>query len=450
MNAQTESKLTTASTDSVTSTSRRDFLKTSAVLAGSATLGALAVGRSAHAAGSDTIKIGLVGCGGRGTGAAINAMNVGKDVQLVAMADLFRDQLDKSLMRLKTQKPDQVAVKDDSCFVGFDAYRQLIATGVDAVLIAPASCFIPQILKAVIDAGKHAFCEKPHGLDVPGVKTVEAACEAAKQKKLSVVSGLCWRYSNIVLETMKRVHDGQIGEIVAVQENYASAPYGVRERLPDWSEMEFQLRNWYHFNYLSGDQTSQQLIHSLDKGSWALGDKPPLRAWGMGGRQVCTEAKYGDQYDHQCVIFEYPNGVRMFGFTRVMPNCWRQTSDYIIGTKGRCMLLDGLIEGEKPWKFEGEKNNMTDAEQAAFIDSIRKGEPINNSNYMCLSTLLGIVAQMAIYSGQMIEWDKALQSKRVLTPPNLSFTSEPPVKPGPDNTYPAPMPGKEELEKWLI
>jgi predicted dehydrogenase len=431
-------------------TTRRDFLRTSAALAGTAVLGELAISRSAHAAGSDMIKIGLVGCGERGSGAAINAMNAGKDVQLVAMADLFRDQLDKSLKGLKTQKPDQVVVKDDHCFTGFDAYKELIASSVDAVLIAPTSGFIPRILKAVIDAGKHAFCEKPHGLDVPGVKTVEGACELAKQKKLSVVSGLCWRYSNVVRETMKRIHDGQIGEIVAVQENYASAPYGLHERLPEWSEMEFQLRNWYHFNYLSGDQTLQQLIHSIDKGSWVLGDKPPLRAWGMGGRQVCTELKYGDQYDHQCVVFEYPNGVRMFGFTRDMPDCWRQTSDYIIGTEGRCTLIDGLIEGEKPWKFEGQKNNMTDAEQAALMDSIRNGEPINSGHYMCLSTLLGIVAQMASYSGQMIEWDKAMQSKRVLTPPDLSLTSEPPVKPGPGNIYPAPMPGKVELEKWLM
>jgi len=431
-------------------TSRREFLKASAALAGATALSRLPISQSAYAAGTDAIKIGLIGCGGRGTAAAINAMTAGEEIQLIGMAELFRDRLESSLERLKTTKRKQVAVKDDRCFVGFDAYKQLIQSGVDVVLIAPTSCFIPAILKACIDAGKHVFCEKPHGIDVPGVKVAMAACEEAKRKNLAVVSGLCWRYDLGVRETMKRIHDGAIGEIVAVQETYVTKPYIVRERQPGWSEMEYQLRNWYHFNYLSGDQTLQQLIHSLDKASWALGDKPPVKAWGMGGRQVCLDPKYGDQFDHQAVIFEYANGVRVFGLTRDMPDCFNETSDFIIGTKGRCSLLDNRIEGETKWQYEGPKENMYNVEHQELFDSIRSGKPINNGNYMCLSTLLGIVAQMACYSGQTILWEKAMESKRVLTPERIGFDTEPPIKPDKNGQYPTAMPGKAEYDRWMI
>jgi predicted dehydrogenase len=431
-------------------TSRREFLKRSAALTGAAALGGLSIGQSAYAAGTDAIRIGLIGCGGRGTQAAQNAMTAGREIQLVAMAELFRDRLDLSLERLKTTKPNQVAVKPDHCFVGMDAYKQLLQSGVDVVLIAPTSCFIPTILRAAIDAGKHVFCEKPHGIDVPSVNVAMAAAEEAKKKNLALVSGLCWRYDTGVRETMKRIHGGAIGEIAAIQENYVTQPYIVREREPGQSEMEYQLRNWYHFNYLSGDQSSQQLIHSLDKASWALGDKPPIKVWGMGGRQVCLDPRYGDQYDHQAVVFEYANGVRVFGFTRDMPDCFNETSDFIIGTKGRCNLLQNRIEGETNWQYGGEKSNMYNNEHQELFDSIRLGKPINNGNYMCLSTLLGIVAQMACYSGQTILWDKAMESKRVLTPEGIGFDSEPPVKPDKNGQYPTAMPGKAEYARWTM
>jgi predicted dehydrogenase len=435
----------------MTQTSRRGFITSSAALAaGAAALGRLTIGRSAYAAGSGVIKLGLIGCGGRGTTAAINAMNAGDDVHLVAMAELFRDRLTASLEKLKSAKRDQIAVKDDHCFVGFDAYKQLIQSGVDVVLIAPTSCFIPTILTAAIAAGKHVFCEKPHGIDVPSVKVAMAAAEEAKKKNLALVSGLCWRYDPGVRETMKRVHGGAIGDIVAIQENYVTTPYIVRPREAGWSEMEYQLRNWYHFNYLSGDQTSQQLIHSIDKASWALGDKPPIEAWGMGGRQVCLDPRYGDQFDHQAVVFEYANGVRVFGLTRDMPECFNETSDYIMGTKGHCNLLANRIEGETNWQYEGPKGKMYDVEHEELFDSIRKGKPINNSNYMGLSTLLAIVAQMACYSGQTIMWDKAMESKRVLTPERIGFDSEPPVRPDANGQYPTATPGKAEYARWTM
>lgn len=429
---------------------RRQFIKTSAAVAGGALVGQLPLERFVHAAGSGTIKIGLIGCGGRGTGAAVNAMNAGKDVQLVALADVFRDRLDLSRRQLMSGKPEQVAVDDDHCFVGFDAYKGLIECGVDVVLIAAASHFHPEMLKACVDAGKHVFCEKPHGIDVPGLRISMAASEGAKKKGLSLVSGLCWRYDPGVRETMKRVLDGAIGDVVAIQETYVGGPYIVRERQYGWYEMEYQMRNWYHFNWLSGDQTSQQLIHSLDKASWALGDKPPLRAWGMGGRQVCLDPNYGDQYDHQTVAFEYPNGVRVFGLTRDMPECHNDTSDFIMGTKGYCDVLKYRIEGENPWHYEGPKGNMYDVEHQELFDSIRSGKPINNGQYMCLSSMLAIVAQMAIYSGQTIDWGKATASKRSFALPRYGWDVEPPVKLDTNGTYPTAMPGKEELNRWQM
>jgi predicted dehydrogenase len=430
--------------------SRREFLKTSSVLAGAAALGTLPVDHSAHAADSEVIKIGLIGCGGRGTEAAINAMNAGKDIRLVAMADVFKERLEGSRERLKAAKPDQVALDEDHCFIGFDAYRQLIASGVDAVLITPASHFIPQMLQAAVAAGKHVFCEKPHAIDIPGLHIAKAACEEAKQKKLSVVSGLCWRYDAGVRETMKRVHDGAIGDIVAIQETYVGPPYIVRERRPGMTEMEYQMWNWYHFNWLSGDQTAQQLIHSLDKASWALGDKPPVKAWGMGGRQTTIEAKFGNQFDHHAVVFEYASGVRIFGLTRDQPDCYNNTSDVFLGTKGRCDLLTCRITGEKPWHYEGPKGNMYEQEHKELFASIRTGQPIHNGDYMGLSSALAIVAQIACYTGDMIPWEEAMQSKRSFALPRYGWDIDPPVKPDPDGGYPTAMQGKGEAEKWQM
>lgn len=431
-------------------TTRRDFLKTSAILAGTAVASQLPVSQSAYAAGSGTIKIGLIGCGGRGTEAANNAMNAGKDIQLVAMADVFSDRLQESRKRLQTVKGEQVQVDDDHCFTGFEAYKQVIHSNVDAVLITAASHFHPVFLREAIAAGKHVFCEKPHGIDVPGVKISLAACEEAKRKSLNVVSGLCWRYDLGVRETMKRVLDGAIGDIVAIQETYVGSPYIVRERQPNWTEMEYQMRNWYHFNWLSGDQTAQQLIHSVDKSSWALGDKPPVKVWGMGGRQTCLDPKYGDQFDHQAVVYEYANGVRVYGLTRDQVGCYNDTSDVVFGTKGRCNVLGHHIQGETNWRYTGPKPNMYDVEHKELFEAIRSGRTINNSNYMGLSTLLAIVAQMACYSGELITWDEAMQSKRTFALEHYDWDVVPPVKPDANGRYPAAMQGKAEFERWQI
>ena len=422
--------------------SRRDFLKTTAVLGGAALAAPLTIARGAHAAGSDVIKVGLIGCGGRGSGAAANAMNAGKDVRLVAMADIFADHLENSRQRLKKMYPEQAVVDDAHCFVGFDAYQKLIHCGVDVVLIACTSHFHPAYLKAAIDAGRHVFCEKPHGLDVPGLKMAMAAAEEAKKKKLCLVSGLCWRYDAGVRETIRHIHDGQIGEIVAIQATRVGGLYDRRERQPQWNEMQFQFKNWYYFNWLSGNDTAQTLIHQIDKASWALGDVPPLRAWGMGGRQVCVEPRYGDEFDHQAMVYEYANGVRLFGYCRHIPGCYNGAAVVVIGSKGRAFMPDQpRIEGEKPWRYKGRPANMTDAEQKELFDAVRAGTTINNGHYMCLSSMLAILGQMVCYTGQEVTWEQAMKSESSFALPRYGWDVEPPVKPGPDGRYPTAMPG---------
>ncbi|MCP5523755.1 MAG: Gfo/Idh/MocA family oxidoreductase [Verrucomicrobiales bacterium] len=429
---------------------RRRFLQTTSALGGAAVMGSLPLERAVHAAGSGTIRIGLIGCGGRGTAAAINAMNAGPDVTLVAMAELFRERLDESLAGLRAAKPSQTRVTPGRCFLGFDAHRDLLTGEVDAVIIAPTSHFIPAIFQTAVAAGKHVFCEKPHGIDIPGLKLSMAAANAAREKGLNVVSGLCWRYDPGVRATMQQVHEGRIGDILAIQETYVSVPYILRDRRPGQGEMEWQLWNWYHFNWLSGDQTAQQLIHSLDKASWALGDHPPVKAWGMGGRQTCLGPQYGDQFDHQAVVFEYDAGVRVFGFTRDQPACWNNTSDYLMGTKGRCDLLNRRIEGERPWHYDGPRENMYDVEHRELFDAIRNGRPINNGHYMCLSSALAIMAQMACYSGSVVTYEDAMQSERSFALSHYAWDVEPPVKPDATGRYPTAMPGPAEYEQWRM
>jgi len=430
-------------------TTRRRFLRASAATAATTLLSGLDPARAAHALGSGLIKVGLVGCGGRGTDAAINALNAGPDVRLTAMADLFEERLAASREHLRKTRPAQVEVRNEHCFLGFEAYQRLLACDVDAVIIAPCSHFIPAIVKAAVQAGKHLFCEKPHGIDIPGVNIVRTACDDAVKKGLSVVSGLCWRFDPGVRETMQRVREGAIGDIVAIQSHYLSSPYIVRERREGQSEMEYQMWNWYHFNWLSGDQTAQQLIHSLDKASWALGDQPPRRIYGMGGRQTALEPKFGDQFDHQAVVFEYENGARVFGFTRDQPECHRDTNDYLFGTKGRCNLLAGRIEGETNWHYQKPRQNMYDIEHAEFFQSIRDSRPINNRAYMCLSSALAVAAQMACYTGAILTWDDVMNSKRSFALPRYGWDVQPPVTPGPDGRYPTAMQGQAEYDKWI-
>jgi len=424
--------------------SRRAFLKTSAVVGG-ALAGGLSVARGAHAAGSDILKVGLIGCGGRGTGAAVNALTADSNTKLIAMGDAFEDRLAGSLQSIKgSEVGSRADVPKDRQFVGFDAYKKVIASGVDVVVLGEVPHFRPIHLRAAIEAGKHVFCEKPVAVDAPGVRSVLETAELAKKKGLSIVSGLCWRYDNAVRATMERVLAGEIGDLVTLQVTYNTGTIGGRDRDPKLTEMQYQLRNWYCFAWLSGDHNTEQHVHSLDKMGWAMRDEPPVRAWGLGGRQVRTGARYGDIYDHHAVVYEYANGVRGYSYCRQQPGCWNDTTDNFWGTRGHANVLSDFTisrGGKQVWKYKGPRPNMYEVEHQALFAAVRAGTPINNGVYMARSTMLAILGRMVNYTGQAITWDEAINSQQKLSPKEYTWDAEPPTKPGPDGQYPIATPG---------
>ncbi|MCW5980557.1 MAG: Gfo/Idh/MocA family oxidoreductase [Bryobacteraceae bacterium] len=420
--------------------SRREFLMTSAGMAAMAAPG--------YVAASDVIRIGVVGCGGRGEAAAMNAMNAGKDIRLAAMGDLLLDRVQEKRTALKLKYPDQVAVDDSRCFHGFDAYKRVIESA-DVVLIANAAKFHPLHLKAAIEAGKHVFVEKPHAVDPAGLKMVRAACDLAKRKGLCVVSGLQSRYHPGYQETMQRVHDGAIGEIVAIQETWLRPPYVLYPRRPGMTEIQYQGSNQYHFNWLSGDDVPQTLIHNLDRSRWALREQTPLKAWGMGGRSTLRGEIYGNVFDHHAVVFEFPRGVRVYAFCRTIDNCYNENSSFLIGTKGRCDLLQLRIEGETNWQHPGTKSkgNAYDLEHVALFTAIREGKPLNNGDYMVPSTATVIMGQFSCYTGKQITWEQLMASDYYFPPraEDVRIDAEAPVKPDNDGIYPVFTPGETTL-----
>lgn len=402
-----------------TKPNRRGFIRTSTAAAlGATMLGQLTTARSAHAAGSDILKVGLIGCGGRGSGAAANSLNSDPNVKLIAMADAFEDRLAGSLKSIEMQYPGRVDVPKERQFVGFDAYKGLLATDVDIVLMATSPHFRPLHLRAAIEAGKHVFAEKPVCVDAPGYHAILESVALAQQKNLSIVSGLCWRYDYRVRETMKRVMDGAIGEIIAIREMYNTGELWHHGHDPKWSDMEYQMRNWLYFTWLSGDHGAEQHIHSLDKGAWVLGDISPSSAFGLGGRQSRVDPKYGHIFDHMAVCYEFPNGVPMFAYCRQQDGCSKETSDTYYGTKGTASILDFTIsvKGEPKWKYRGPDTNMYDVEHMEMVQGIRSGNIINNGHYMANSSMIAIMGRMASYSGQTVTWDEAINSKEDLTP----------------------------------
>jgi predicted dehydrogenase len=285
-------------------------------------------------------------------------------------------------------------------------------------------------------------------VDAPGVRSVLATCEEAAAKNLNVVSGLCWRYDLGVRETMKRVLDGAIGEIMAIRETYNAGTLWQRPRQPDWTEMEYQMRNWYYFTWLSGDHNVEQHVHSLDKAAWAMHDEPPVRAWGLGGRQVRTEPIYGDIFDHHAVCYEYANGVQVYSYCRQMAGCSTDVSDLFMGTQGRASILANHIydaKGKTVWRYQGPKPSMYDLEHQALFAAIRSGKVINNGVYMARSTMLAILGRMATHSGQTIAWNQAIQSGIKLAPEEYGMNATPPTLPGKDGKYPVSVPGVSRL-----
>jgi predicted dehydrogenase len=386
--------------------------------------------RMAHAAGDDVLRVGVIGCGGRGTGAVMNALDADPNVKLVAMADLFDDQIQRSKrnIRANLKAADQghkFAVEDDHCFAGFEAYQQLIDTDVDVVILASTPHFRPQHLAACVAAGKHVFCEKPVAVDGPGVRRILATVAEARRKDLSIVSGLCWRYDYGVRETVNRVKDGAIGDLVAIHTNYLAGPLWHRGRLPAWSEMEYQQRNWLYFTWLSGDHIVEQHIHSLDKALWLMDDQLPRTCFGLGGRQVRIEEKWGNIYDHHAVCYEYETGLKVFAYTRQQADCATDVNDYVYGTNGSAVLLDFAIRGPREWKYQGEQPSMYDVEHRDLFAGIRSGKHINNGEYMARSTLMAIMGRMACYTGQMIDADQALNSQEDFSLPKYEFGDVP-------------------------
>ena len=416
---------------------RRQFLKHTATVAA-------AVPFTVHAAGNDDIKIGLIGCGGRGTGAAAQALQADKAIKLVAMGDMFADRLEKSRKTLlKVPEIDgKVDVPRERQFVGWDAYEKVLASGVDSVILTTPPHFRPAHLKAAIAAGKHVFAEKPVAVDAPGVRSVLETCVVAKKKNLSVVSGLCLRYGNGFREVMRRIHGGEIGEVHTMFANDYRGSLWYKDRQPGWTDMHYQMRNWYYYTWLSGDFNVEQHVHFLDICAWAKGAYP-VKAIGMGGRAVRKEAKYGNIFDHHGVVYEFADGARLASNTRQIRGCKSEMSAQIYGGTGRANINErrGGIYIEHPererWTFTGERNDIYQTEHDEMYAGIRAGKPLNNGEYMAKSTLLAIMGRMATYTGQQVTWPQALNSKEDLTPPKYAWGDAPDA--------PIAVPGKTKV-----
>lgn len=415
-------------------TSRRTFLKTSA--AAVATSSALLPG--AYAAGNDTLRVGLVGCGGRGTGAAKQALRADPNVKLVAMCDAFMDRLEGSLSELKNIKDiaAKIDVAPDRRFDGFDGYQKLLNCGVDVVLLCTPPGFRPLHLRAAIDAGKHVFCEKPVAVDATGVRSVIETAKLAQGKNLGLCSGFCYRYDHGKRETVKRIHGGMIGDVTAMHITYLTGTLWHRGSNPKWSEMEYQMRNWYYYTWLSGDFIVEQHCHNFDKAAWVFKGEYPVACTGVGGRQVRTDPKFGHIYDHFSVAFEYKNGAKLFSTCRQMAGCNGDVNDHVFGTKGSAQLMRHTIglAGGGGWELGDEPyKDMYQVEHDELFASIRAGKPVNDGESAAYSTLMAILGREAAYTGKRLTWKDMLASKQDLAPKKYEW--------GPHPVSGVPMPG---------
>ena len=420
----------------LTELSRRQFLQSSSAAAAAGALAAPDLSaQNTPVTNSSLLRIGLIGCGGRGTGAAAQALTADSNVKLVAVGDAFRDRLDLSLETLGKQKEiaDKIEVPETRRFVGLDAYQKVIASGVDVVLLTTPPHFRPIHIKAAIDAGKHVFAEKPVAVDAPGVRSVLATCEEARRKKLAVVSGLCIRYSYGFQEIIKRLHAGALGKLRTLQANDFRGPIWVKPRQPGQTDMEYHLRNWYYFTWLSGDFNVEQHVHMLDVCAWVMNGEYPATALGVGGRAQRTGEEFGNIYDHHSVIYEFASGPRLHAYCRQQSGLRGDISVHVAGEKGIARLAErdrGLVlETADKWTYDGVKNNIYQTEHDELFASIRRGQPINNGDYMCRSTLMAIMGRMATYTGQQVTWEQALNSKENLSPDGYTWDSKPPPSP---------------------
>jgi myo-inositol 2-dehydrogenase / D-chiro-inositol 1-dehydrogenase len=421
-------------------TERRNFLKGAGGAIGAAITAGFPAIISAQTV-TNAIKVGLVGCGGRGSGAASQALSADDYAELTAVADVDQAQIDQCLRSLKriAKIADRVKAEPEKQYLGLNAYQKVVESGADVVLLATPPGFRPLHLAACVAAGKHVFCEKPISTDAPGVRAVLDTSEKAKAKNLSLVSGFCWRYNNMIVDTFQQVENGAIGRMVAYYADYYTSPVKpmppASARPQGMSDVEWQIRNWYNFVWLCGDSIVEQAIHSVDKIAWAMHDEPPVSCVGVGGRTIPAEG--GNIYDHFEVNYLYPNGVRAFLANRQITGCYNETSDYMMGTDGTCTIGRGpvpRIEGKTNWTFTGQQYNMYQREHDLLFAAIRKGQPINNGKRMATSTMLGIMGRMAAYTGQQVTWDQAFNSQEKLMPENLDwngkFEAPPRAQPG--------------------
>lgn len=424
--------------------SRREFLKRSALAGAGAAAVNLAIARGAHAAGSDLLRVALVGAGGRGTGAALNILTTKANVKLVAVADAFSERIEAAVKNLADRVKDRVDVPAERQFVGLDAYQKAIDCDVDLVLLCAPPGFRPAQFEAAVQAGKHVFMEKPVATDSPGVRRILAANEAAKQKKLAVAVGHHLRHETKHQEVVRRIHDGAIGDVKYLRVYFNASGIWNRPRRPEQSEMQYQVQNWYHFTWLSGDHLVEQHVHDIDVGNW-IKQAHPIQAQGLGGRQVRFEPGIGEIYDHHAVEFIYADGSRMFSYCRQIPGCWNSFSQHAHGTKGEASIQghgasELLVDGQEPqrWKrtADGHQVEMDD-----LVAALQAGQAYNEVDWATDSTMTAILGRMATYSGKMVEWDKAMASTLDLAPAQLTWETPPKTKADTDGVYPCAIPG---------
>jgi predicted dehydrogenase len=421
--------------DQRNSVSRRDFVKATAAISAAAMLSRT---DGVFAAGSDKIRVGVVGCGGRGTGAAMDCVRSSDNVEIVAMGDMFEDRLDRSLAELSREVDDKVSVTGDTSFTGFDAYEKVIACDIDMVILATPPGFRPMHLKAAVEAGKHVFMEKPVAVDPVGIRSIITSSELAKRKGLAIVAGTQRRHQNHYREIMRRIHKGDIGRVVAGECYWNSEGWdGPGEKPEEMSDMEWQIRYWFHFTWLAGDEIVEQHMHNIDVMNWAIGAHP-VQCVGLGGREV--RGGEGNIYDHFAVDFEYPNGVHVLSMCRHMDGCTERVSERVMGTKGWAYTDggDGFIEGLNPYRYDGEDVNPYEQEHADLINSIRAGRPLNEGRQVAESTLTAIMGRMSAYTGRALKWDWVMNASKLdLSPPEYEMGDLP--------VRPIAVPGQTEL-----
>ncbi|MFH1269206.1 MAG: Gfo/Idh/MocA family oxidoreductase [Planctomycetota bacterium] len=424
--------------------SRRDFLKGStAVVASAALVGGLSVARSAHAQGSDVIKVVLSGAGGRGTGAIGNLMNADKNLKLIAVADAFENRARGCVDNLKKKYGEQVDVPDDRIFLGLKAFQDAFATEADLVVLATPPGFRPMQYKAAIEAGKHVFMEKPCCVDAPGYKSLLETSKLADEKERLVGVGLQRRHEPRYMETIQKIHDGALGKVMFTRVYWNGGPIWNRRREEGMTEMQYQVHNWYHFCWLSGDNIGEQHIHNLDVGNWVMGDQHPAEANGMGG---CTARYLGENkgtgqiFDHHFVEFTYANGTKMFSQSRHMAQCFNSVSEAAHGTEGTSNC-NGSIEGANPWSFRGDSPGGHQQEQTDLVATLRAGERYNEGFYGANSSMTSVLGRAANYSGGVVKWDDLVANGQSEMPENLDWDAPAPVQKDADGNYPIPMPG---------